>query len=67
MECNPEDADEAHLGAYRRAGVNRVSFGLQSTNAHVLAGLGRRHVPDAARRASPMPWARPASPTGTST
>jgi putative oxygen-independent coproporphyrinogen III oxidase len=50
VECNPEDADEEHLGAYRRAGVNRVSFGLQSTNAHVLAGLGRRHVPDAAAR-----------------
>jgi putative oxygen-independent coproporphyrinogen III oxidase len=50
VECNPEDADEEHLGAYRRAGVNRLSFGLQSTNAHVLAGLGRRHVPDAAAR-----------------
>ena len=48
VECNPEDADDAHLGAYRRAGVTRVSFGLQSTQAHVLAGLGRRHVPDAA-------------------
>ena len=50
VECNPEDADDAHLGAYRAAGVNRVSFGLQSTNAHVLAGLGRRHVPDASAR-----------------
>jgi oxygen-independent coproporphyrinogen-3 oxidase len=50
VECNPEDADEAHLGRYRAAGVNRVSFGLQSTHAHVLAGLGRRHVPDAAAR-----------------
>ncbi len=48
VECNPEDADAAHLGTYRRAGVNRVSFGLQSTQAHVLAGLGRRHVPGAA-------------------
>jgi putative oxygen-independent coproporphyrinogen III oxidase len=50
VECNPEDADDAHLVAYRAAGVTRVSFGLQSTNAHVLAGLGRRHVPDAAAR-----------------
>jgi putative oxygen-independent coproporphyrinogen III oxidase len=50
VECNPEDADQAHLATYRAAGVNRVSFGLQSTNAHVLAGLGRRHVPDAAAR-----------------
>jgi putative oxygen-independent coproporphyrinogen III oxidase len=48
VECNPEDADEAHLGTYRRAGVTRVSFGLQSTQAHVLAGLGRPNVPQAA-------------------
>jgi oxygen-independent coproporphyrinogen-3 oxidase len=50
VECNPEDADEDHLGTYREGGVNRVSFGLQSTNAHVLAGLGRRNVPHAAGR-----------------
>jgi putative oxygen-independent coproporphyrinogen III oxidase len=50
VECNPEDADHAHLATYRRAGVNRLSFGLQSTHAHVLAGLGRRHVPDAEAR-----------------
>ena len=48
VECNPEDADAVHLSAYRRAGVTRVSFGLQSTHAHVLAGLGRRVVPRAA-------------------
>ncbi len=52
VECNPEDADDAHLGAYRRAGVTRVSFGLQSTHAHVLRGLGRRHVPHAAEHVS---------------
>jgi len=50
VECNPEDADQAHLAPYRAAGVTRVSFGLQSTHAHVLAGLGRRHVPDAPAR-----------------
>jgi putative oxygen-independent coproporphyrinogen III oxidase len=50
VECNPEDADSDHLDTYRRAGVTRLSFGLQSTKAHVLAGLGRRHVPDAAAR-----------------
>ena len=49
VECNPEDADAVHLGAYRRAGVTRVSFGLQSTQAHVLVGLGRRVVPQDAR------------------
>ena len=49
VECNPEDADAAHLEPYRRAGVTRLSFGLQSTHAHVLAGLGRRQVPGAAQ------------------
>jgi len=52
VECNPEDADHAHLDAYRRAGVNRVSFGLQSTLPHVLDGLGRRRVPQAAETVS---------------
>jgi len=52
VECNPEDADHDHLDAYRRAGVTRVSFGLQSTHSHVLAGLGRRHVPHAAEAIS---------------
>jgi len=52
VECNPEDADAVHLDAYRHAGVSRVSFGLQSTQAHVLAGLGRRVVPGAAERIS---------------
>jgi len=50
VECNPEDADDEHLVTYRAAGVTRVSFGLQSTNAHVLSGLGRRNVPDATAR-----------------
>jgi len=50
VECNPEDADREHLGAYRERGVTRMSFGLQSTHAHVLEGLGRRHLPDAAGR-----------------
>jgi oxygen-independent coproporphyrinogen-3 oxidase len=48
VECNPEDADEAHLDTYRRAGVTRVSFGLQSVHPHVLTSLGRRDVPGAA-------------------
>ncbi len=46
VECNPEDASEARLAAYRAAGVTRMSFGAQSTVPHVLASLGRRHDPD---------------------
>jgi oxygen-independent coproporphyrinogen-3 oxidase len=52
VECNPEDANAAHLDAYRRSGVTRLSFGLQSTQAHVLFGLGRRRVPHAAETIS---------------
>ncbi len=43
VECNPEDADVARLAAYRAGGVNRMSFGVQSTQPAVLADLGRRH------------------------
>ncbi|HEY7932071.1 MAG TPA: radical SAM family heme chaperone HemW [Acidimicrobiales bacterium] len=43
VECNPEDAALDRLVAYRRGGVNRMSFGVQSTQGAVLADLGRRH------------------------
>lgn len=43
VECNPEDASLERLRAYRDGGVNRVSFGVQSTQPAVLADLGRRH------------------------
>ena len=43
VECNPEDATLERLRAYRAGGVNRMSFGIQSTRPAVLADLGRRH------------------------
>jgi len=43
VECNPEDAAIERLRAYRQGGVTRMSFGVQSTQAAVLADLGRRH------------------------
>ena len=43
VECNPDSVDEAKLRTYRAAGVTRVSLGVQSTQAHVLATLGRTH------------------------
>lgn len=51
VECNPEDASAVRFGVWRSAGVGRVSFGVQSMVPHVLAGLGRRHDPDAVGRA----------------
>ena len=58
LEANPESVDEARLAAFRRAGVNRLSFGVQSfredgTAAPVAAAHGRtRHVWPLARRAA---------------
>jgi oxygen-independent coproporphyrinogen-3 oxidase len=51
IEANPESTDRARLRAWRAAGVNRVSVGVQSFDRGVLAKLGRRHGPDAAERA----------------
>ncbi len=43
VECNPDDVTVELLESYRAAGVNRVSLGVQSMSAHVLAALGRTH------------------------
>ena len=43
VECNPDDVTVELLQTYRSAGVNRVSLGVQSMSAHVLASLGRTH------------------------
>lgn len=44
MECNPGTVDPAKLQAYREAGINRISFGLQSTKNEELRQLGRIHT-----------------------
>jgi putative oxygen-independent coproporphyrinogen III oxidase len=43
VECNPEDATLERLLVYKAGGVNRMSYGVQSTQPAVLADLGRRH------------------------
>jgi putative oxygen-independent coproporphyrinogen III oxidase len=45
VECNPDTVTASLLDAYRRGGVNRLSFGVQSMVPHVLAALGRTHDP----------------------
>jgi oxygen-independent coproporphyrinogen-3 oxidase len=52
VECNPEDASLERLQVYRAGGVNRMSFGVQSTQPAVLADLGRRHGTMAHREVS---------------
>jgi putative oxygen-independent coproporphyrinogen III oxidase len=45
VECNPDSVDAAKLARYRAAGVNRLSFGVQSMVPRVLSALGRTHDP----------------------
>ena len=43
LEANPETVTHASLEQFRRAGVNRLSFGVQSFRDAELARLGRLH------------------------
>ncbi|MEA3273707.1 MAG: radical SAM family heme chaperone HemW [Pseudomonadota bacterium] len=45
LEANPGTADAGHFAAYRKAGVNRLSIGVQSMSARHLGLLGRIHGP----------------------
>ncbi len=51
VECNPDSTSREALDVLAAAGVNRVSFGVQSMRTHVLAILGRTHDPDNVIRA----------------
>ncbi len=51
VEVNPESATRAFLTAARRAGVTRISLGVQSLVPRVLADLGRRHRAGSVTRA----------------
>ena len=51
MEANPGAVEHEAFGAYRQAGVNRLSIGAQSFSAAMLARLGRIHGPDETERA----------------
>ena len=51
VECNPESVTRDKLAAYRAAGVNRVSLGVQSLDDRILSRIGRLHDRDGARSA----------------
>ena len=51
LEANPGAAEAARFRGFRDAGVNRLSIGVQSFDARMLAALGRIHGPDEARNA----------------
>src|SRR5689334_15817830 len=57
-ESNPDSVDAAALATLRAGGVNRVSFGMQSSVSHVLRVLDRTHDP--ARVPQVVDWARAA-------
>lgn len=44
VECNPGTIDKDKLMSYHEAGINRISFGLQSANDAELQYLGRIHT-----------------------
>ena len=43
LEANPTSVERAKLEAFRQAGVNRASLGVQSLDADALRFLGREH------------------------
>jgi oxygen-independent coproporphyrinogen-3 oxidase len=51
LEANPESVSEERLRGFRDAGVNRLSFGVQSFREDELRRLSRLHSVDRARAA----------------
>jgi oxygen-independent coproporphyrinogen III oxidase len=51
LEANPETVDAERLDGFRRAGVNRLSFGVQSFDDEELDRLSRLHSAARAREA----------------
>ncbi len=54
LEANPEDFTEEAVQAWRAAGVNRLSIGVQSFDDRVLRWMHRVHDAGTARRAVEM-------------
>lgn len=52
IEANPSDMVAHKVEAYLRAGITRVSLGVQSLDDRELGFLGRRHNADKAERAA---------------
>jgi oxygen-independent coproporphyrinogen-3 oxidase len=54
LEANPDSVTQEKLQGYLAAGFNRISFGMQSAQPHVLALLDRTHNPANVKRAVDM-------------
>jgi oxygen-independent coproporphyrinogen-3 oxidase len=51
MEANPNTLTGENLHAYGKAGINRLSIGIQSFNDSILSGIGRLHDANCAKNA----------------
>lgn len=51
LEANPGTAEQQRFADYRRAGINRLSLGIQSFNPQHLKTLGRIHDDEQSRKA----------------
>ncbi len=51
IECNPGTINEEKLTAYKNAGFNRISLGVQSFDNRLLRGIGRIHTAEEAEEA----------------
>lgn len=52
MEANPGTVEADRFSGYQRAGINRISIGVQSFDPQKLTRLGRIHGPGEAKRAA---------------
>jgi putative oxygen-independent coproporphyrinogen III oxidase len=43
LEANPGSVEQKRFSGYRKAGINRLSLGIQSFDDNMLKGLGRIH------------------------
>ena len=50
LEANPDDVSRDALRDWKRAGVTRVSIGIQSLRENELSAIGRLHTVEQARR-----------------
>ena len=51
MECNPDSVDLKSLRILRKAGVNRLSMGMQSAQEAELRAIHRIHTPQQTNQA----------------
>lgn len=58
MEANPDSVSQDYLNEIRKAGINRISFGAQSSIDRELQALERRHSAEQIEKA--VCWARDA-------